>query len=126
MRFRAKGVIMNCPNCRREIADYSNFCYFCGTRQNVAPLGGAYVQKRLMRSSVDSKIAGVCGGIAEYFGVDSTIVRLIWVVAIFVPVPICLALVSYIVAWIIVPLAPPPVPVSSVAQSSQTGAPNPA
>jgi phage shock protein C len=117
---------MNCPNCRREIADYSNFCYFCGTRQNVAPTGSPYVQKRLMRSSVDSKIAGVCGGIAEYFGVDSTIVRLIWVVAIFVPVPVCLALVSYMVAWIIVPRAPLPTPAASVPESSPTGTPHPA
>jgi len=107
---------MNCPNCRRDIADYSNFCYYCGTRQQMgaAQGQGGYVQKRLMRSSVDSKIAGVCGGIAEYLGVDSTVVRLIWVIAIFVPIPVCLALVSYIVAWIIMPLAPPPVPASNV------------
>jgi len=117
---------MNCPNCRRDIADYSNFCYYCGTRQNVAPAGGPYIQKRLMRSATDSKIAGVCGGIAEYFGVDSTVVRLIWVVAIFVPIPVCLALISYVVAWIIMPLAPVPGPASSVPEPSQTGAPNPA
>jgi phage shock protein C len=115
---------MNCPNCRREIADYSNFCYFCGTRQNAAPAGYAVVQKRLMRSSVDSKIAGVCGGIAEYLGVDSTIVRLIWVVAFFVPVPVCLALVSYLVAWIIVPLEPLPIATSPASQPSTGGAPS--
>jgi phage shock protein C len=112
---------MNCPNCHRDIADYSNFCYYCGTRQNVAPAGGAYVQKRLMRSVVDSKIAGVCGGIAEYLGVDSTIIRLIWVVAIFVPVPIFPAVVAYFVAWLIVPLAPAPVAAPS---ASHTDAPH--
>ncbi|MCQ2500603.1 MAG: PspC domain-containing protein [Lachnospiraceae bacterium] len=31
--------------------------------------------KKLCKSSNDKKIAGVCGGIAEYFGIDSTIVR---------------------------------------------------
>jgi phage shock protein C len=109
---------MNCPNCRRDIADYSNFCYFCGTRQNVIPAGGAQYQKRLMRSVVDSKIAGVCGGVAEYFGVDSTIVRLIWIVAaILPPFP---AIIAYFVAWLIVPLAP--LPVSAASQPSSAGA----
>lgn len=32
--------------------------------------------KKLTKSSRDRKIAGVCGGIAEYFGIDSTIVRI--------------------------------------------------
>jgi phage shock protein C len=110
---------MNCPNCRRDIADYSNFCYFCGTRQNVTPMGSAPYQKRLMRSVVDSKIAGVCGGIAEYLGVDSTIVRLIWIVAaILPPFP---AIIAYLVAWLIVPLAPLPVP---AATQPSAGAPN--
>ncbi|MDY6313612.1 MAG: PspC domain-containing protein [Clostridia bacterium] len=35
--------------------------------------------KKLYKSQTDRKICGVCGGIAEYFGIDSTIVRLIWV-----------------------------------------------
>ena len=34
--------------------------------------------KRLTKSATDKKLAGVCGGIAEYFGVDSTIVRLVF------------------------------------------------
>jgi phage shock protein C len=115
---------MNCANCQRDIADYSNFCYFCGTRQNVAPAGYAVVQKRLMRSVVDSKIAGVCGGVAEYFGVDSTIVRLVWVVATFVPIPVFLSVVAYLVAWIIVPLAPLPIAASPASQPSAGGAPS--
>lgn len=36
--------------------------------------------KKLYKSSTDKKIAGVCGGIAEYFNIDSTLVRLGWVV----------------------------------------------
>ncbi len=35
-------------------------------------------EKHLCRSSTDKRLAGVCGGIAQYFGIDSTIVRLIW------------------------------------------------
>ena len=35
--------------------------------------------KKLYKSNTDKKIAGVCGGIAEYFNIDSTLVRLGWV-----------------------------------------------
>jgi phage shock protein C len=96
---------MICGNCQRDIADYSNFCYFCGARQHAAPVAS----RRLMRSVVDSKIAGVCGGIAEYLEIDSTLVRLIWVLLILMPVPLVPALVGYFVAWIVMPLAPYPV-----------------
>lgn len=98
---------MTCGYCQREIADYSNFCYFCGARQRVSPAGCPRATKRLMRSTVDSKIAGVCGGIAEYLEVDSTLVRLIWVLAVLMPVPVVPAFVGYFVAWLILPLAPP-------------------
>lgn len=36
--------------------------------------------KKLYKSRTDKKIAGVCGGIAEYFQVDPTIIRLAWVI----------------------------------------------
>ena len=99
---------MICPTCQREIADYSNFCYFCGARQHAAPAGPARAARRLMRSSVDSKIAGVCGGIAEYFEIDSTLVRLIWVLLVFMPLPLVPAFLGYFVAWLVMPLAPLP------------------
>lgn len=44
---------------------------------------GLRVQKRLMRSSTDKKIFGVCGGIAKHFGLDPTLVRIIFAIAIF-------------------------------------------
>jgi phage shock protein C len=98
---------MICGNCQREITEYSNFCYYCGARQGVTaqPSGPAAPPKRLMRSTRDSKIAGVCGGLAEYMDADSTVVRLIWALLTF-----CTGIVpgflTYIVAWIIMPLAP--------------------
>ena len=99
---------MTCGNCQREIADYSNFCYFCGARQPAAPAEPFRPPRRLMRSVVDSKIAGVCGGIAEYLDIDSTLVRLIWMLLILIPVPVVPAIVGYLVAWIVMPLAPYP------------------
>jgi phage shock protein PspC (stress-responsive transcriptional regulator) len=59
-----------------------------------------------MRSVVDCKIAGVCGGIAEYLEIDSTLVRLIWVLLILMPLPIVPAFIGYFVAWLVVPQAP--------------------
>ncbi|MFU8859989.1 MAG: PspC domain-containing protein [Cyclonatronaceae bacterium] len=44
---------------------------------------GLKVQKRLMRSITDKKLFGVCGGIAKYFGLDPTLVRIIFAIAIF-------------------------------------------
>jgi len=59
--------------------------------------------KKLYRSRVDSKIAGVCGGLGEHFGIDSTWVRLIFVLFFFLGGS---ALLLYLILWVIVPLQP--------------------
>ena len=64
-----------------------------------APLPG----KRLTRSATDRKIAGVCGGIAEYFEVDSTPVRLLWIIASILIGAVVGGIVAYLVAWLILP-----------------------
>ena len=62
------------------------------------------MQKKLYRSTTDRRIAGVCGGIAEYFGVDSTVVRLLFIaMLIFGVFPI---IFMYLIMWAIVPEAP--------------------
>jgi phage shock protein C len=114
---------MICTNCRRDLADYSNFCYFCGARQPVSPLGQQRAYKRLMRSSIDRKVAGVCGGVAEYLEIDSTLVRLIWVLLIFIPFPVFPALMGYFVCWLIMPQAPLPAPVASEPHSAAPRSP---
>ncbi|HEX2713806.1 MAG TPA: PspC domain-containing protein [Candidatus Acidoferrales bacterium] len=110
---------MICSSCRREIAEYSNFCYYCGARQGATAAPPPAAQKRLMRSATDSKIAGVCGGFAEYFDVDSTVVRLVWVLLVLLPVPVIPAFLGYIVAWIIMPKAPRPAAASAPAAANQ-------
>ncbi len=64
---------------------------------------GIQSMKKLYRSRKDSKIAGVCGGIADYFNVDSTIIRLLAVLTALFGGG---GLVIYIVAWLIIPLEP--------------------
>lgn len=61
--------------------------------------------KKLFLSTTDRKLAGVCGGLAEYFEIDSTVVRLITVVLAIVT-GVLPMLVAYLLAWVIVP-APP-------------------
>lgn len=63
--------------------------------------GTVIIMKKLYRSSVDKMICGVCGGLAEYFNVDSTIVRLAAVVLACVSLGTCV--LAYIVAAIIIP-----------------------
>ncbi len=61
------------------------------------------MNKKLYKSNSDKKIDGVCAGIAEYFGIDSTIIRLIWVlVALFAGSGILL----YIIAALVMPRNP--------------------
>lgn len=61
------------------------------------------MDKKLYRSNSDKKIAGVCAGLAEYIGMDATIVRLLWALAtIFAGVSI----LAYIVAVFIIPQKP--------------------
>jgi phage shock protein C len=56
--------------------------------------------KRLKRSLTDKMVAGVCGGLAKYFEIDSTLIRLIFA---FAAVFAGTGVLAYIVMWIIVP-----------------------
>lgn len=99
--------MMTCPNCQKEIMAGSKFCYNCGAKQpeSGAPVVGqpAVSRRRLMRSSADKKIGGVCAGIADYFDLDPTIIRVVWLL-----LALCggTGLVAYLVLWIVLPLAP--------------------
>ncbi len=61
------------------------------------------MQKKLYKSRTDKKVCGVCGGIAEYFDIDSTIVRLICVLAVLFA---ACGLLAYIVAALVMPDQP--------------------
>ena len=61
------------------------------------------MEKKLYRSTINKKIAGVCGGLAEYLNIDSTIIRLIWALLVF-----CAGtgLLAYIICALVIPEAP--------------------
>ena len=64
---------------------------------------GILIMKKLYKSRKDSKIDGVCGGIAEYFEVDSTIIRLLFLVLLFGG---GLSFIAYVICMLVVPRDP--------------------
>ena len=61
------------------------------------------MKKKLYRSKKDHMIAGVCGGIAEYFDVDTTLVRLLTVLFVLLGGA---GVAVYVIAWIVIPKNP--------------------
>jgi phage shock protein C len=59
--------------------------------------------ERLYRSGIDKKFAGVCGGLAEYFDVDATLIRLLVLISFFLG---GIGLPAYIIAWLLIPMNP--------------------
>ena len=91
---------MTCASCQKDIAAGSRFCYSCGAKQPEAAASApppAYPRKRFVRSTNDRKVAGVCAGVADYFDMDPTLVRVLWALATMIPGPNVLA---YIIIWI--------------------------
>jgi phage shock protein PspC (stress-responsive transcriptional regulator) len=59
------------------------------------------MKEQLTRSATDKMIAGVCGGVARSFGIDASLVRIIWaVLSVFFFVPVVL----YAVLWLVLPV----------------------
>jgi len=73
------------------------------TGQDTGSTAGPAYQppKRLVRTRDDQMIAGICGGLARYLGVDPTLVRVIAVVALVFAFPA--TIVGYLLAWAIMP-----------------------
>jgi phage shock protein C len=59
--------------------------------------------KKFYRSRNNKKIAGVCGGLAQYLGIDSLLIRIVFVALIFAN---CIGIILYIILWLFVPLEP--------------------
>lgn len=75
-----------------------------------APAGAA--RTRELRRSRDRKLAGVCGGLAEYFDVDPVIVRLLFFGGMFMGLA---TLPVYLAAWVVMPDTVPAAPPAAVA-----------
>ena len=61
------------------------------------------MQKKLYRSVADRKVAGVCGGVANYLNMDPTVVRVLWTI---ISLPGLFGVIAYIVCTFIIPEEP--------------------
>ena len=92
------GSAMYCNYCGKVIQDDAAVCAYCGIR-----VGASVARKRLVRPRQGRKIAGVCLGFAEYFDIDVTAIRLVWLIASFMT---GIGVISYPIAWIVMPEEP--------------------
>jgi len=104
---------MFCTKCGSQLRELDNFCSVCGAataRAAAEQSSWTRPVARLSRPMSEAKIAGVCAGFARYFNLDVTLVRVLWVVLTVFPMPF-FGLISYIVAWIVMPKDPVMLPV---------------
>ena len=93
---------MNCSACNHEMNPGARFCSNCGSvviGQPVIP-----VQARLYRPRYGRALGGVCAGLAQHFGWDVALVRILMLVLVFFGcgTPI----LAYFIAWIVIPNEP--------------------
>jgi phage shock protein C len=101
---------MFCTSCGNSMDDKANFCGNCGQRTgqfNGTAQTGRPSAQRLERP-VDSKwLAGVCAAFANYFKIDVTLVRLLWLCSVII---VGTGVLAYIICWAVIPTTHYPIP----------------
>ena len=89
------AVAQKCQRCLRDVPVDARFCPVCGARVAGAP-------RPLRRRRDAEKLAGVCAGLADYFDLDVTLVRVVFAVAAFVT-GIIPGVILYVVLALLIP-----------------------
>jgi phage shock protein C len=79
-----------------------------------------YRGSRLTRSVADRQIAGVCSGLAEYLGLDSTVVRIVSVVLAIYPGAIVGGVIAYLIGWMVIPASQAPLSAGTTPRSAES------
>ena len=100
---------MYCNYCGKLIQDDAAVCAYCGVR-----VGASLARTKLVRPRLGRKVAGVCLGFSEYFDIDVTVVRLVWLIT------AIMTCIGYIIAWIVMPEEPLALPAPAAIQQPTT------
>lgn len=84
-----------CPKCQRDVAADARFCQVCGARVGGTP-------RKLHRNRDGAKIGGVCAGLADYFDLDPTLMRVLYLVGTFFT-GIVPGIILYLILAIVMP-----------------------
>jgi phage shock protein PspC (stress-responsive transcriptional regulator) len=93
------ALMRRCPYCAEEIRAEAVKCRWCGSH-----LAGGLLTDTWYRSREHKRIAGVCGGLAEQFGISVTLVRLAFALGTLVGGG--MGLLLYLVLWVVMPVRP--------------------
>ena len=85
----------NCPYCAEAIQDSATKCRYCGSSLGASPLVREWYRRRRGK-----KVAGVCAGLAEEFGISTTPLRLAFILLTLIGGP---GIVLYVILWAIMP-----------------------
>jgi phage shock protein C len=92
---------MYCTQCGFELDENHQFCAKCGVSVRTGEAAGRHAPSRLSRPMEQKKVGGVCAGFARYFGVDVTLMRILWLAIAILSGG--LGVIVYIAAWLVMP-----------------------
>src|SRR4051812_14183090 len=98
---------MFCNFCGKTIQDDAVHCAYCGRR-----VGLLTPRRSLVRPRAGRQIAGVCAGLAEYFDLDVTLIRLVFVLSFIFG---GFGFIAYLVGWVVMPSVPEALPYTNTA-----------
>lgn len=97
----AVGICVSCKKgiCKDCAIEYNEKLYCKDCIEKVKRITG----KKFVRNKKKQILGGVCAGIADYFGIEPLVVRIIWLLLLFIPIFNVFLVVLYFFLWIVLP-----------------------